>query len=124
MVRAQKPTWSDDMVRIGAAMVAVSNMRLSDRMFVGDSAFLLWMIEGNSTIRVHSGFCYIYNDDGAFLPYSGTPPEAILSRVSLFCTILEGAFRRLPQYVSLALNATVFLVLNLNEAWYENFVRL
>lgn len=112
------------MVRIGAAMVAVSNMRLSDRMFVGDSAFLLWMIEGNSTIRVHSGFCYIYNDDGAFLPYSGTPPEAILSRVSLFCTILEGAFRRLPQYVSLALNATVFLVLNLNEAWYENFVRL
>ena len=125
MVRAQKPTWSQDMVRIGAAMVAVSNMRLSDRMFVGDSAFLLWMIEGNSTIRVHSGFCYIYNDDGAFLPYSGTPPEAILSRVSLFCTILEGAFRRLPQYVSLALNATVFLVLlNVNEMWHDNFVTL
>jgi hypothetical protein len=84
------------MVRLGAATVAVCGMRLSDRMFVGDSAYLLWMIEGNLTIRVHSGFCYIYNDDGAFLPYSGIPPEAILTRVSLFCTILEGVLKRLP----------------------------
>ena len=103
VVRNQKPTWSDDMVRLGAVIIAVCNMRLSDRMFVGDSAFLLWMIEGHSTIRVHSGFCYIYNDDGAFLPYSGTPPEALLSRVSLFCTIVEGSLQRLPTSVSLAL---------------------
>ena len=95
-VRAQKPLWSDDMVRLGAAVIAVCNMRLSERMFVGDSAFLLWMIEGNKTIRVHSGFCYIYNDDGAFLPYTGTPPEAVLTRVNLFCAILEGALKRLP----------------------------
>lgn len=99
-VRDSKPTWSEEMVRLGAALIAVCNMRLSDRMFVGDSAFLLWMIEGNSTIRVHSGFCYIYNDDGAFLPYSGTPPEAILSRVSSFCAILEGSLKRLPKFLS------------------------
>ena len=102
-VRKQKPTWDEDMLRLGAVILAVCNMRMSDRMFVGDSAFLLWMIEGNSTIRVHSGFCYIYNDDGAFLPYSGTPPEALLSRVSLFCTIVEGCLKRLPASTSLAL---------------------
>ena len=124
-VRNQKPTWDEDMLRLGAVILAVCNMRVSDRMFVGDSAFLLWMIEGNSTIRVHSGFCYIYNDDGAFLPYSGTPPEALLSRVSLFCTIMEGRLKRLPASTSLALfrfymnlfGLRLLSKLNVEEEW-------
>ena len=95
-IRRQQPTWSDDMVRLASTAAAVSNLRLSAKLFVGDAAFLLWLVEGEATIRVHSGFCYIYNDDGAFLPYSGIPPESVLARVSLFCTILEGAFKRFP----------------------------
>ena len=95
-MRRQQPTWTDDMVRLASAAVAVSNLRLSTKLFLGDAAFLLWLIEGEATIRVHSGFCYIYNDDGAFLPYSGIPPESVLARVSLFCTILEGVFKRFP----------------------------
>ena len=82
----------------GPSFLLCATWRVSDRMFVGDSAFLLWMIEGNSTIRVHSGFCYIYNDDGAFLPYSGTPPEALLSRVSLFCAIMERVLEKTASF--------------------------
>jgi len=94
-VRTRFPTWSDYLICLGAAALAANVARLTDRLFVGDNAFFLWLVEGDRHIRVHDGFCYIYNDDGAFLPYSGTPPQAVLLRLSLFFGHLEGIFRRM-----------------------------
>ena len=94
-VRTRFPTWSDYLICLGAAALAANVARLTDRPFVGDNAFFLWLVEGDRHIRVHDGFCYIYNDDGAFLPYSGTPPQAVLLRLSLFFGHLEGIFRRM-----------------------------
>eukprot|EP00435_Cladocopium_sp_Y103_P017516 s1987_g4.t1 len=94
-VRNRFQFWSDYMVRLGAAAVAAYKARLGDRMFLGDNAFYLWLVEGESFIRVHNGFCYIYNDNGAFLPYSGIPPQAVLVRLATFFAHLEGLFRRM-----------------------------
>lgn len=93
--RARHPTWSEHMIRLGACALACCNARLGNRMFIGDNAFFLWLVEGDRYIRVHSGFCYIYNGNGAFLPYSGIPPQAVLFRVCSFFTQLEGLFRRM-----------------------------
>ena len=89
------PAWSERMVRIGAAALATYRARLSDRLFMGDNAFFLWLVEGDRFIRIHDGFCYIYNDNGAFMPYSGIPPQAVLVRLALFFSQLEGVFRRM-----------------------------
>ncbi len=64
-------------------------------MFIGDNAFFLWLIEGDRFIRDHSGFCYTYNGNGAFQPYSGIPPQSVLFRVCAFFTHLEGIFHRM-----------------------------
>ena len=93
------PGWSDQMVRLGAAAIATCTARLTGRMFIGDNAFFLWLIEGDRFIRVHAGFCYIYNGNGAFLPYSGIPPQSVLYRVSVFFMQLEGIFRRMDSSV-------------------------
>ena len=94
-VVAKYPRWSEHMIRLGAAATAASKVRLTDRLFIGDNAFFLWLVEGERHIRVHDGFCYIYNDNGAFLPYSGIPPQAVLVRLSVFFSQLEGIFRRM-----------------------------
>eukprot|EP00435_Cladocopium_sp_Y103_P008302 s3962_g2.t1 len=93
-IRQKFPRWSETLIRMGAAAVSSYSARLGDRMFLGDNAFFLWLAEGERFIRVHQGFCYIYNDNGAFLPYSGTPPQAVLVRVATFFAQLEGVFRR------------------------------
>lgn len=90
------PTWSDRLVRLAAAALACYSTRIGGRMFIGDNIFLLWLLEGNAFLRVHNGFCFIYNGDGAFQPYSGIPPEAVLHRVSGLFVELEGIFRRMP----------------------------
>eukprot|EP00438_Fugacium_kawagutii_P027022 Skav232520 [mRNA] locus=scaffold1096:926666:934699:- [translate_table: standard] len=97
MVQTHYPTWSDHLARIGAAAASSYRVRLSDRLFMGDNAFFLWLVEGERYIRVHDGFCYIYNENGAFLPYTGIPPQAVLVRLATFFTHLEGAFRRMDQ---------------------------
>ena len=68
-------------------------------MFIGDNAFFLWLVEGDRFIRVHGGFCYIYNGNGAFLPYSGISPQSVLYRVCNFFLQLEGIFRRMDSGV-------------------------
>lgn len=95
LVQNKYPGWSEHIVRLGAAALSAYRARLSERIFVGDSAFFLWLIEGDRFIRVHEGFCYIYNDNGSFLPYTGIPPQAVLLRVANFFGQLEGLFRRL-----------------------------
>ena len=95
LVQHQYPGWSEHLIRLGAAALSAYRARLSERIFVGDSAFFLWLLEGDRFIRVHEGFCYIYNDNGAFLPYTGIPPQAVLLRVANFFGQLEGMFRRL-----------------------------
>ena len=95
IVTDKYPAWSERLVRIGAAALAAYRARLSDRLFMGDNAFFLWLVEGDRFIRIHDGFCYIYNDNGAFMPYSGIPPQAVLARLALFFSQLEGIFRRM-----------------------------
>ena len=95
LVQHKYPGWSEHLTRLGAASLSAYRARLSERIFVGDSSFFLWLLEGDRCIRVHEGFCYIYNDNGAFLPYTGIPPQAVLLRVANFFGRLEGMFRRL-----------------------------
>ena len=94
-VENKYPSWSRNLVRLGSAAVACASTRVGGRMFIGDNAFFLWLVEGDRFIRVHSGFCYIYNGNGAFQPYSGIPPQSVLFRVCTFFTQLEGIFRRM-----------------------------
>jgi hypothetical protein len=98
-VRQQYPHWSEDMCRLTTVAGHVCQARLSDRVMMVDAAALLWMVEGDRHIRVHKGFCYIYDDNGAFVPYGGTPPEAVLGRVQKFFAVLEGIFRRMDAVV-------------------------
>ena len=74
----------------------MSCSRPSDKLMLPDSASLLWMMEGEGHIRVHQGFSYVYDEDGTFLPFIGTPPEHVLRRVANFCICLEGLFCPLP----------------------------
>ena len=99
LVRRTHPSWSEHMVRLGAAAVACCSARVGGRIFIGDNAFFLWLVEGDRFLRVHSGFCYIYNSNGAFQPYSGIPPQAVLFRICSFFTELEGVFRRMSSTV-------------------------
>ena len=78
------PRSSEQLVRLGAAAIATCSARLGSRMFIGDNAFFLWLVEGDRFIRVHGGFCYIYNGNCAFLPYSEIPPQSVLYRVCNF----------------------------------------
>ena len=54
------------------------------------------MMEGERHIRVHSGFCYVYDEEGTFLPFGGVPPETVLRRVHAFCTRPGGCFLLIP----------------------------
>ena len=94
-VEQKYPSWSQNLIRLGSVAVACGLTRIGSRMFIGDNAFFLWLIEGDRFIRVHSGFCYIYNGNGAFQPYSGIPPQSVLFRVCTFFTHLEGIFHRM-----------------------------
>ena len=58
---------------------------------------LLWVIEGRDYMRAHAGTCYLYDDDGAFVPYKGVPPEATFARVRDYLLQLEGIFRTFPE---------------------------
>lgn len=52
-----------------------SPCRLVD-MFLREHVLLLWIMEGETYLRVHQGIVYFYHDDGAFQPWKGCPPEA------------------------------------------------
>jgi hypothetical protein len=123
-IRAERPSWSEELCRLGAMVAHLSQARLSDKLHVADSATLLWMMEGERHIRVHKGFCYMYDEDGAFLAFSGTPPERLLARVARFCGYLEGIFRRMPERTTrdpvAALNALA--VLRQNDLSEEAFL--
>ena len=95
-LRQRYPDWSDELHRLTLVAAHMSCSRLSDKLMLPDSASLLWMMEGERHIRVHQGFCYVYDEDGTFLPFTGTPPELVLRRVANFCICLEGLFRSLP----------------------------
>ena len=109
-VREQHPEWSEDLARLATVAAHVCQARLGDRMMLPDSACLLWMIEGERHIRVHRGFCHIYDDNGAFVPYGGTPPEAVLGRLQKFFGVLEGVFRRVSGSIRRRPDATLLAI--------------
>ena len=96
-VREQQDSWPDELVRLGGAAILVYGMRLGGKVFIGDLALLLWLVGGESHVRIHKGICYLYNAQGAFLAYTGKPPEHLLDLVATFFLRLEGIFRRLPR---------------------------
>jgi len=56
---------------------------------------LLYIIEGGTYLRAHSGTCFYYSN-GAFRPFTGVPPQGVLSRVKDYLLQLEGLYRSLP----------------------------
>lgn len=38
-------------------------------------------MEGDLYLRIHSGTCFFYHPDGAFVALRGIPPEATFGRV-------------------------------------------
>ena len=56
-------------------------MRLTILRFYREHCLLLWIIEGGRYLRVHSGTCYFYHPDGAFVALKGLPPESTFARV-------------------------------------------
>ena len=55
-VRTRFPTWSDYLICLGAAALAANVARLTDRPFVGDNAFFLWLVEGIGTFEFTTAF--------------------------------------------------------------------
>ncbi|CAE7650574.1 unnamed protein product [Symbiodinium sp. CCMP2592] len=90
------PTWSSELLRLSLVGGYLCQARIGDRPMLADCAGLLWMMEGERHIRVHNGFCYVYDEEGTFLPFGGVPPETVLRRVHAFCTRLEGLLLLIP----------------------------
>ena len=90
------PTWSSELLRLSLVAGYLCQARIGDRPMLADCAGLLWMMEGERHIRVHNGFCYVYDEEGTFLPFGGVPPETVLRRVHAFCTRLEGLLLLMP----------------------------
>ena len=97
-----KVAYPDTSVELQRLILVASYMvdrNLSGKLLLADAATILWMVEGERHLRVHRGFLYIYNDDGSFVPFGGIPPEAVLHRVLVFFTTLEGIFKRMKDNV-------------------------
>ena len=84
-----------DLQRLIVVAGYISEGHIGPTVMVADAAAIFWMVEGERHVRVHNGFLYIYDADGSFLTFKGIPPEAVLSRIKNFFTILEGIFKRM-----------------------------
>lgn len=94
-VVARFPAWDDHPQRLVMGVLAVYRMRTAD-MFLREQVLLMWIMAGGVHLRAHTGSCYFYHDDGAFVPYKGVPPENTFALVKTFLLELEGIFRTLP----------------------------
>jgi len=65
MLQKTHPEWPNDFQRLVCAALSVYRLRLID-MFVREHILLLWIIEGNTYLRVHGGTAYFYDEGGAF----------------------------------------------------------
>ena len=81
----------EDLLRVSIGAVSVYRMRLTD-VHLRELVMHLWIVEGESHMRCHSGNSYFFNY-GAFALHQGVPPQAMLARCKRFCLRLEGLFR-------------------------------
>ncbi len=61
---------NEKLVCLATAALAIYRMRLVD-LFIREHVLLLWIIEGQTYMRVHGGVCYFYGGHGSFQTYKG-----------------------------------------------------
>ena len=84
---------SDYFIRLGVGVLAFGRARQAD-IFLREHALLYWVAEGHSTLRFHTGDCYMKTPSGAFQQHRGIPPDH--DRVQTFLLHVEGIFRKMP----------------------------
>lgn len=87
--------WDPALKRLATGALAIYRLRLLD-MTQREHALLLWIIEGNTYLRVHKKIVYVYTPQGAMQQLRDCPPEATFGRVKAYLLRLEGLFRLLP----------------------------
>lgn len=91
-VGARYPSWPATFTRIGVAALAVYRMRLED-LWTRETALLIWVLEGETHLRVHNGVAFFYDEAGSYQVFKGVAPEGTLGRVKEILLWLEGFFR-------------------------------
>eukprot|EP00438_Fugacium_kawagutii_P003693 Skav206833 [mRNA] locus=scaffold3672:167985:175192:- [translate_table: standard] len=95
-IREKFPAYSDRMIRLSTAALAIFCLRTQD-MHLREHALFLWIVEGGKYLRFHDGDCYMLHCSGAFQRYKGVPADS--SRLHEFLLQLEGIFRKMPEDV-------------------------
>jgi len=94
-VESRHPTWDIAFRRLGVAALSVYRMRLED-LWTRETALLIWVIEGETYLRVHNGVAYFYDEAGSYQVFKGVAPEGTFGRVKQILLWLEGFFRCIP----------------------------
>ena len=74
---------SDYFIRLGVVVLAFGRARQAD-IFLREHALLYWVAEGHSTLRFHTGDCYMKTPSGAFQQHRGIPLTMIACKL-FFC---------------------------------------
>ena len=108
-VRARKPQWPEQLVRLVACACVLPHMRLCDA-YLREHIYLIWLMEGGRYLRVHNGQCFLYHDCGAFQVFRGSPPEQTVARIKEFILQVEGFFRSIQGAVDRTQESIVQMV--------------
>ena len=85
------PDMEESLLRLVTGAITVYRLRLAD-LHLRELVVLLWIIEGERSMRCHDGNLYFFHL-GAFALHKGVPPQATLARCKRFFLQLEGLFR-------------------------------
>ena len=87
------PGADDRLTRLLAVALQASQLRLQDYS-IREHILLVWLVEGEVSIRSHGGSVFIYHEDGAFQEYRhAVTPESTLGRVKHALMVVEGMYR-------------------------------
>ena len=108
-------------VKIGVVLLLTHRLRLLD-MSTKEHVEIIYSIVGDESLRSHNGTLYLYAN-GAWQPFNGVFPVAIMSKVRLVLARVEGLvrlFRDVPRTTDGVLEAMTSLLSSVGTAaqWY------
>ena len=115
------PDATPGVVKIGVVLLLTHRLRLLD-MSMKEHVEIIYAVEGGDHMRAHNGTLYLYSN-GAWAPFSGVFPVAVLTRMRCVLLRLEGLvrlFRDVPRTSEGVLTAMSHLLEQAgdSESWY------